>query len=254
MMTAEVPNVIRGARHIDHNGYIIDVVQGRSYAENKDAFIEIATPIQAGVFEREIELAREFMIQNLPDDEEGTRGIVSFMLARPREANPCEYVGYAIEREIPIVTSQGDVNLLYMARTIKEEHRRKGLGRFFAQEALALHNRVGMVGIRTQNPASVWSLIEAGIVREGELFPFEQDYKKDPLAQEVMVGLFFRIRRFGTRVDWYTGVSPGDIGRANPAYIPDLDHAPTMNILRRMKGEFRMNFERGDSMVVVSYV
>lgn len=250
MVLAEAP--FKGARSIDHDGYTIVILQGSSYIDNKEAFLEIATPLQAEAFHRDPVLARRFLEENLAEDKETAQGKATLMLIRPLNESIQGYVGYGMHREISIPTSKANLNVLYGARTIRKDHRRKHIGRFVSQEALVLHRDVDMVGYRTNNPASIWSNNE--VIQRGEHFPFDKLFTADPLVQEVMLGLWWRVKRFGTQVDWVTGVSKGDLGVEEPAYEPDPNHAPTMRILRIMEGKLKMNLARGDSVIALGYV
>lgn len=263
-MLAEAPEVIRGSRSIVLNGYVVYVVQGDSYVNNREKLVQAISEIKAEVFSQDPKVVEGYTSKDLvpvynplipPVDRlEAIERRATVMLAAER-SDPYVFIGVSTARELAIRTSQGDVeDVLWMTRAVKEGHRRHGLGVFFSQENGIFHREATMAGLRTQSPAAIWSAIESNIFEESKLFPLDVRYSKDRRAREVMMQLFFRFSRHALGVpNADTGVARGDYLGENMAYIADPLHAPTMNILRRMENEFRMNFQKGDAMYLVGY-
>lgn len=263
MLAEAAPEVIRGSKAIDFNGYVVYVVQGDLYVKNRETLVETISDIKSEVYleDRNIvkadidkDLVPLYDLQTPPADRlEAIERRATIMLAAEHK-NPYVFIGAATAREVAIRTWQGYEDLLWETRAVKEGHRRLGLGKFFFQETLAFHHQANMIAIRTQSPAAIWSAREAGVFQEGRLFPLDVRYGKDPRMQEVMMQLYYRFRR-NALVPPYpdTGVVRGEYLKENIAYELDEEHAPTKEIYDRMVGEFKMNFQKGDAMYLVGY-
>lgn len=244
LMTAES----RGARTIDHNGFAVEVHSGRSYVENLSFLQEVATNFAQTVWGQEaatIMMARAMKVVDPKKESE----IPSAMLFRTKTED--DYIGISLQRLFHVRTTQGEIPLLYhVFRAFKDQYRGLHLGRYSVQQALVIHREARWYAHRTSSPAAAWSVHESGIFTPGRLHPWDSVYETDPSAQELMVGLFMRVRLNGTGVDWRTGVSKDDYLEPNRAYVPRLDHGPTMEFRRKMK-EFGMRLSQRDSLYVV---
>lgn len=245
-----------GVRQVDlASGYTVEIFSGMSYIRNKARLIDIATELEAVVFKRDPDLSRQMMTRNMRVGEK-TRDIEvpSVMLFRRKETSEDAYIGFSTQRIFVIRTSdtQKDVPLLYIStRAFKEGHRGLHLGRFAIQQAQVVHREATWLGHRTQSPAAARSVQESGVFMEGRLYPWDALYSTDHLAQQIMVELFMNVRINGSGVNWLTGVSIADYLESNGAYVPNPNHAPTMEIKRIMKEELKMKCRRGDSLYIV---
>ncbi|KKQ60191.1 hypothetical protein A3B42_03225 [Candidatus Daviesbacteria bacterium RIFCSPLOWO2_01_FULL_38_10] len=244
IMTAES----RGARTIEHDGFAVDVYTGDSYVENLDSLRGIAINFATIVWGEAA--AKEMMERAMKVlDRRKESEIPSVMLFRTRTED--EKIGISLQRLFHIRTSTGDIPLLYhVFRAFEEQYRGLHLGRYSVQQALIIHQEARWYGHRTSNPVAAYSVRESGIFVPGRLHPWDGLYDIDPLAQEIMAGLFMRVRLNGRAVDWRTGVSRDDYLEPNRAYVSRPDHGPTMEFRRRMK-DFGMRLTQRDSQYVV---
>lgn len=235
-------------RYVSCGDYTAEIHTGDSYMLHLDALLEKATALKAEVFQMSDEKAREIMKKHMrPASIKDEIEIPSIMFFLTQDL---QYIGYATHRVFMIDTSEGSIPLDIVTRTITGEHQGKGLGRFSIQQGLAIHHKARWLGYRTQSPPAIYATMQAKVSRPGRHFPFEATYDSEPnlLAHQIMMGLFYRIRRYGARPDMKFGVSVHDYDEENKAYIPRADHEPTMQLARIMQDRFRMRFKRGDSL------
>lgn len=239
----------RSARTIEHNGFSVDVLSGRSYVDNKDFVQEVATRFAQEVWGEEaarIMMARATKIIDPRRENE----IPSAMLFR-RTRVEGEYMGISLQRLFHIPTSAGIIPLFYHAfRFFEEQFRGLHLGRYSVQQGLVIHDEARWYAHRTSNPVAAWSVHESAVFVPGRRRPWDDLYDQDPVAQEIMANLFMRVRLDGAAVDWRTGVSKDDYPAPNRAYVPRPDHGPTMEFRRKMQ-EWGMRLTKGDSLYVV---
>lgn len=251
---SEYGNGHRGPRTVDFNlgrkrGYSADIFYGASYNNRKDELVEIATDltVRSGLWS--LEIARE-MTQRGKDTVASQNTSMTFF--RKSDVVSGKYIGFSWQEMLFIPTIRGDIPVVYFRlRVFEEQHRRKHLGRIAVQLALVANPEATYLAHRTANPAAALSFMESGVFKEGRRFPWDAKFNTDSLVQQIMMGIFFRERVNGTEIDMVTGVCRADYPELNGAYVPDLNHAPTMEIRRRMQEEFGMIFSRGDSLYVV---
>lgn len=243
------PVELRSARTIEHNGFSVDVFSGRSYVENKDFIREVATQFAQGIWGEEaaeVMMARATKVLDSKKESE----IPSAMLFKTGGGEE-GYMGISLQRLFNVRTTQGEIPLLYhIFRAFEDQYRGLHLGRYSVQQALVIHREARWYAHRTSSPVAAWSVHESGIFIPERLHPWDGLYDTDPLAQEIMIGLFMRVRLNGTAVDWKTGVSKDDYLAPNRAYVFRPDHSPTMEFRTRMK-EWGMRLTQRDSLYVV---
>ncbi len=179
----------------------------------------------------------------------------SVILFRLKDGQPDEYVGFSKQclRRIH-TTIAGEVPLFHLqARAILAEHRGAGLGRFAIQQGRLLYNEATHFGQRSASAIAFQSALGTpGIFREGYRFPWDKSFDDDPLVQEIATGWFFQIRINGRTLNMSNGVSKADYPEGNWTDVPHLEHAPTLELRRRMQEEFGMVFIDGDSLYGVN--
>lgn len=237
-----------GTRIVNHNGYIVEMHMGRPYMHYLDAFLEKAVELKAKVFKMEGETAWEIMEKHMrPEGSVKDIEVPSIMFFLTPDSR---YIGYATHRMFMIETSEGSIPFVYVTRTIEEGHQGKHLGRFAIQEGLVLHDKAKWLGYRTQSPPAVYATMQAKVFKEGRHFPFEATYDSEGnlLAQQVMMGLYWRIHRHGSTPDLRYGVSIHDYDEENKACVVNPNHEPTLQIGKTMQEKYHMKFRRGDSL------
>lgn len=241
-------------------GYTADIYSRATYEEKRDELNQIATElvVRSGLWTSRV--AREMMARGI-DASAGHK--TSMIFFRKSDVEVGKYIGFTWQEIFPIPTNEGEIPLLYLRlRAIEERHQGKHLGTAGVQLALLTHDDANWFAHRTQSPAAAWSVIRSGIFRERRLYPWDTLYgakddsseevsRVNRLAQAIMVGLFMKVRVNGTGVEWSTGVSTNDYLESNMAYKPDLTHAPTMEIRRRMQEELGMDLQGRDSLYIV---
>ena len=240
-----------GTRILDYNGFTVEIHMGKLYMNYLEPLVEKAVAIKSKVFMMDKSVAREMMEKHMrPEGSVKEFEIPSIMFFLTPDLR---YIGYATHRLLMVETSiasVGSIPLVYFTRTIEEDYQGQHLGRYAVKEGLIIHNKAKWLGYRTQSPPAAYSTMKANVTKEGRHFPWEATYDSEPnlLAHQIMMALYYRIRRHGSHPDVGYGVSINDYDEENKAYKPNVNHKPTMEIKRRMEEEFGMMFPNGDSL------
>lgn len=234
---------------VDYGGDEVQIFSRQSFLDHRINLIATTAEFMHKQLGWTMEVAEKTIAKGLAvttEDITNESGIPSVILFKRGE----EYIGVSAQRCIKIYTAkEGNVPFLqHLLRAIKPKYRGKHRGRFVLQQARVIHPDALYYGHRTQNPVTAYANLQSGIFEPGTYSPWEERYDADPLKQEIMVGYFMRARVNGKSIDWSTGVSKDDFPEVNMSYLPRLDHAPTMEMFRRMEQEFGMVFPGRDAL------
>ncbi len=248
MKTAECVEGYQRPKTFSSKGY--GVTSYRVCENNVVALSKVVTGLYIDIFHRDPEISRTVVEANISHGVDANEGDTIVMLARDLSTPKHDPVGFAVLSRL--VFSERSV--LYISRGLLPAHEGKGVGRFFVKKGVEELRPVDMVAFKTQNPASIWSVRQTGLI--DKLYPFDATYDTDRAAQNVLLELSRHVRRFPSGLSFVTGLSTSELIEEgmNLAYKPHYDHDPTMNLLRKMVYEFGMNRERGDTIYVVGEV
>lgn len=165
----------------------------------------------------------------------------------------------------------GIVPVLYhILRGIEQEYRAEGMGRDSIGLARFIHRDAEFYAARNGGPVPVWATMQAGkhtstevsdSFVEGTFHPWERFYDQDEsdrIYQQLMAELHMDIRTRGRWINGSTAVSIADYPEYNRSYMPNPNHGPTNDLLRRMEGrkiregELGMVIRRGDSVITIA--
>jgi len=243
---------------VNYNNYVLEAYSGPSYLAKKDWLDArvLDLTVRSGRWSS-ADIAEEMVRRgsvvraNSKANKIYSPSIILFRLKDKLSDEPDAYVGFSKQclRRIH-TTIAGEVQLFHLqARAILEGHRGVGLGRFAIQQGRLLYNEATHFGQRSASAIAFQSALGTqGIFREGRRAPWDLRFDEDFLLEEIVTNWFFQIRAYGRTLDMSTGVSIGDYPEGNRTDLPRLDHAPTMELRRRMQEEFGMVFSRGDSL------
>lgn len=156
-------------------------------------------------------------------------------------------IGISIARKLVIHTEAGgDIDFLYyVLRAFQECYRAGGRGTYAAQQHRLIHPETKWGGHCTPNPAAAYSFYRSGIFTEGRRFPWDARYDTDPLAQDIMYGLYRKVRvSSNSPIDLVTGVSKGGYPEPHKGYKIMHLHPPTLEFRRIMREVLGMRFGR----------
>lgn len=237
-----------------NNKYAVDIVYGESYMVYQKGLIDLAARFDAGRFHNSLELAEKMMRRNMEAKESLTDvEIPSIMLFRKRGLRRDTLVGLATERVFLISTSnEGVVPLLYVSnRVFSEPDRGLHLGRTAIQQAIVVHKEATWLAHRTNTEVAAYSLARSGVFQEKRLHPWDSPFDTDPVAQELLTGLWYRVRNNATQPpDIATGISIAEYDEQNTANVLRPDHVPTMEFRARMLAN-GMDFARKDAQYAI---
>lgn len=249
MVTKEAPQ-INGAIFIDlNNGVVDEIVRGSSYRKNQDKLIGLAIDLDSRWLHSkaaaEVMMPKNMSVEGRVKDIE----IPSIQLFR-KEGTP---IGFTTARVFLMQTISGkETPLLYISnRAFDEQYRGMHLGRVSIQIARTVHGEARWMAHRTQSEVAAYSVLQADVYNPRRVFPWNARYYTDLTAQKLMTDLFYAVHVNGQTVDMSTGVSIGDYIEPNWVNRINPEHAPTVEIRRRMTEEFGMDFARGDSLYIV---
>lgn len=241
---------IDGAISINlNNGVVVEIARGSSYRRNQDKLIELAIELDSKWLHSkaasEVMMPRNMRVEGKVRDME----IPTIQLFR-EEGIP---IGFTTARVFTMHNVLGrETPLLYISnRAFDEQYRGMHLGRTSIQIARAIHEEARWMAHRTQSEVAVYSVLQADVYNPRRLFPWNAMYYTDLTAQKLMTDLFYAVHVNGQTVDMSTGVSVGDFIEPNRANIINPNHAPTVEIRRKMIEELGMDFERGDALYIV---
>lgn len=253
-------------------GYSADIYSGVSFEQKKTWLTKqtIDLSVRSGLWTHET--ARKMVEIGM---EEGVARDPSMIFFR-RSLDPIgtRYIGVCWQEiyDIPIVrgSAMEEISTLYIRlRAFDRLHRRRQLGRTAVQLAVAMApEEIEVIAHRTGSEIPAWAFMQTGVTEEnpsgifvpGELYPWDKwritpaeklGYRVNPVMQQVMVALHFRVRVNGEEVDMTTGVSKHDYPEANKANDLDPTHAPTMKLRRIMREDFGM--EEKDSILACGF-
>lgn len=250
---------IEGVKRVDINkDYAVEIICGNAYIASQEALIELATRFDTGRLHSTAQLAEEMMRKNMEVDRR-TKGIEipSVMLFKKMDTRGEEnLIGFSTQRVFRVHTvAKGEVPLLYVSnRVFEEEDRGLHLGRFAIQQARVIHDSATWLAHRTGSEVAAYSVEQSGVFVDRKLFPWYMSFKGNPFAQELLTGLWHRVRNNENgSLDINTGVSIAEYKEENKVNILRPNHAPTVEFRRRMI-ENGMVFERGDAQYVLGKV
>lgn len=252
---------LQGGIRLPRVGYDIAVFSEEAFLRNQEPL----TKIVVGFAQRELGWSEEaasmvytkaLKTEDLMGDPKKESEIPSVMLFRKEGM----IVGVSAQRLKYIETHQvGVVPVIYhILRGFEQQYRDEGMGRESVGLVRILHRKGKYYAARNGGPVPVWATMQADIFEPGTYHPWDSLYdvsENDLLYQKIMAELHMDIRTNGTWVNGSTGVSIADYPEYNHSYMPRLDHAPTVALLRRMEGkkikegELGMVIRRGDSVI-----
>ncbi len=205
-MIQEAPFRIPGAKRLDLNEkYAIDMVYGSEYRDNVEELIKIAVDFDVGklhptrpLAEKMVRRAME-MPERVTNQELETPSAQFFIEKDPDDPNdPAKgkLVGLSTEQVFLIHTTvAGIVPFLYLSKRIFiSEARGLHLGRIAIQQGRVIHREATWGGHRTNTDIAGYSFANAGSFEEGRLYPYDSLADGDPLSQELVSGLWWRVR------------------------------------------------------------
>ncbi len=254
---------IRLHRRNNHGPYRIDVFSEDAFVRNQVALTDLVVAIAQSELGWSEDNARAVYEKALKvDDPEEESLIPSVMVFRKdgvvagASAQRLKYIHTHVAGMVPV--------LYHILRGIEPEFRAEGMGRDSIAEARYLHRKAKYYAARNGSPVPVWATMQAD--REKDIFvpgtshPWERFYdhdESDRVYQQLMAELHMDIRTNGRGASWTTGVSIADYPEYNRSYLPNPEHDPTNELLRRMEGkkiregELGMVIKRGDSVLTV---
>lgn len=263
-----------GIRPLHVNKDVALVFSGRSYLENLDYLIEVASLLAHRNIGWSEEAARSVMtramrvnrltggkelspdiIDMILDNPNKAREIPSAILFRKETAQPGSYLGITVQRMFYVQTEQaGEIPAFYhVLRAFEKEHRGRHRGRFSVELALAIHNEAQVYMHRSTNPMALYTNTKSpALVQEGR-HPLDTPFSEDPVAFEVAKEVV-KIVSGDQAVLEPTGVVRGAYPEPNSSYIEDPSYTETYELYLRMKrskekGGWAMNFPNGDALI-----
>lgn len=248
MSLAEAPG--RVCESYEHHGYLVE--KHRIGLENRTKWVDRITPLYVDIFHRESRISRKIVEANLNHGELNngeTTVLIPKVLTDP-EGKP---IGFAILSKMVL----RERRILYVSRAVLPDYEARGMGEFFITKGIDMQpddEAIDMVVLKTQSPASVWSMKKSE--RIGNVYPFDKTYDTNRVVQDVLLETYSRVRRYPTALNIRTGLSEAELKEEgmNLAYHPHYNHKPTMKIFDKMVYEFGMNILRGDTVYVVGEV
>ncbi len=243
----------RGPITLDLGGtdYSADIYYKTPYIAEKDELVRITEGliVKSGLWNPDVAKGRILAIVERSDPRK-----TSWIGFRKSDTPRGQYEGATWQEILPIPTVRGDKKPLFMIlRVFIQEAQGKHMGRISMPLALNTHYEDEPTHIvhRTGSPAAVRAWLESGVFKPKRRFPRDLSFMEDPLAIMLLIGIYELTHVNGRFPNLSTGISIGEYSGPNTAYIPDPNHAPTMEIRQWMVEKLKMNFLRGDALTEI---
>lgn len=228
--------------------YIVPYIRG-NYLKNKTPLTRLAEEFARNEIGWSESLAHATLSKGMDIREDAKEDEVPSALLFVRKGEGV--IGVSIARKLVIHTeADGDVDFLYyILRAFREEYRAGGRGTFASQQHRLIHPETNWGGHCTPNPAAAYSFYRSGIFIAGRRFPWDARFNTDILAQDIMYGLFRKVRiNPDQSIDPVTGVIKGGYPEPHRGYKV-RPHSETLEFRRIMREELGMRFGRKDESV-----